>query len=136
LGFINYVPCYRNIWGSGGIAPPFLTLIIDGGEWSASCSCHITTSETVPDTHCIGGWVGPRARRDIVEKKTLLPFPGINISNTVYHFSPYSVERNKITRTLHPPNIEAAKFPLTFCSGSIKPLCRETCSMFRPSTKA
>jgi hypothetical protein len=30
--------------------------------------------ETVPDTHCIGGWVDPRAGRDIMEMKTLLPY--------------------------------------------------------------
>jgi hypothetical protein len=24
------------VWGSGGIAPPFLTSAVDGGEWSAS----------------------------------------------------------------------------------------------------
>jgi hypothetical protein len=24
------------VWGSGGIAPPFLTSALDGGEWSAS----------------------------------------------------------------------------------------------------
>jgi hypothetical protein len=25
----------KTYWGSGGIAPPFLTLAIDGGDWSA-----------------------------------------------------------------------------------------------------
>jgi hypothetical protein len=37
------------IGGSGGIAPPFLTSALDGGEWSAS----------PPPTHCIGGRVVP-----------------------------------------------------------------------------
>jgi hypothetical protein len=32
----NSTPHYDDIWGSGGIDPPFLTLALDGGEWSAS----------------------------------------------------------------------------------------------------
>jgi hypothetical protein len=28
----NYVLCHKNIWGSGGIAPPFLTSATDGSE--------------------------------------------------------------------------------------------------------
>jgi hypothetical protein len=32
-------------WGSGGMAPPFLTLVLDGGEWSASRSCHFKPGE-------------------------------------------------------------------------------------------
>jgi hypothetical protein len=30
------VPCYEDVWGSGGIAPTFLISALDGGEWSAS----------------------------------------------------------------------------------------------------
>jgi hypothetical protein len=32
LGFINYVPHYEDVWGSVGIAPPFITSALDGGE--------------------------------------------------------------------------------------------------------
>jgi hypothetical protein len=41
LCLIHYTLCNESnrIWGSGGIAPPFLTLAIDGGEWSASRLC-------------------------------------------------------------------------------------------------
>jgi hypothetical protein len=28
--------CHEGMWISGGIAPPFLTTPLDGGEWSAS----------------------------------------------------------------------------------------------------
>jgi hypothetical protein len=59
------------IWGSGDIAPPFLTLALDGGEWLAS-----RPWETAPGTHFIGGLVGPRAGLDIMEKD-LLPLPKI-----------------------------------------------------------
>jgi hypothetical protein len=51
-------------WGSGGIAPEFLTLALDGGEWSASRLCRFTTRESSPGTHWIGGSVGPRAGLD------------------------------------------------------------------------
>jgi hypothetical protein len=53
--------------GSGGIAPPFLTLTLDGCEWSASRPGRFTLGEKAPGTHCIRGWVGPRASLDAVE---------------------------------------------------------------------
>jgi hypothetical protein len=53
-------------WGSGGIAPLFLTLALDGGEWSTSHSSRFTL-EGAPGTHWIGGWVGPKASLDAVE---------------------------------------------------------------------
>jgi hypothetical protein len=59
------------MWRNGGIAPSFLTFALDGGEWSASRLCHFT-----PGTHWIGGWVGPRAGLDAVEKRRILPLPG------------------------------------------------------------
>jgi hypothetical protein len=37
-------------WENGGIAPPFLTLALDGGEWSASRFCYFTPEETAPGT--------------------------------------------------------------------------------------
>jgi hypothetical protein len=61
-----------NIWGSGGIAPPFLTSALDGGEWSASSHCLFIPEERAPGTHWIGGWVGPRAGLDAVETRKIL----------------------------------------------------------------
>jgi hypothetical protein len=52
---------------SGGIAPPFLTSALDGGEWSASRPGSFTTGERSPDTHWIGGWVDPRDGLDAVK---------------------------------------------------------------------
>jgi hypothetical protein len=37
LCLISQALCHEDIWGSGGIASPFLTSPLDGGEWSASC---------------------------------------------------------------------------------------------------
>jgi len=41
--------------GSGGIAHTFLTLALDGGEWSAHPSC-FSTREGAPGIH----WIGSR----------------------------------------------------------------------------
>jgi len=46
----------------------FLTLVLDGGKWSASCPGHFTPEERAPGTHWIGGWVGPTANLDTVAK--------------------------------------------------------------------
>jgi hypothetical protein len=60
--------------GSGGIAPPFLTSAPDGGEWQASRIGRFTYGERVHGTRWIGGWVGPTAGMDDVEKsKTSCP---------------------------------------------------------------
>jgi hypothetical protein len=47
----------------------FLTLALDGGEWSASHPGHFTYREKAPDTHWIGGWMGPTAGLDEVLKR-------------------------------------------------------------------
>jgi hypothetical protein len=37
----------------------------------------LTPRERAPGTHWIGGWVGPRTSLDIVEKRNILPLPGM-----------------------------------------------------------
>jgi hypothetical protein len=56
------------------IAPPFLSSTPDGGELSAS---RLTLCKTAPGTHCTSGWLGPRVSLDVMEKRKLLPLPGI-----------------------------------------------------------
>jgi hypothetical protein len=46
----------------------FLTSVLGGGEWSASRPGRFTPKERTPDTHWIGGWVGPRAVLEVVVK--------------------------------------------------------------------
>jgi hypothetical protein len=90
--------------GSGGIAPQFLTSVLDGGEWSASHPCRFTPGERFPGTHWIGGWVGPRAGLDGTKKRKIfcscrksnpdrsprnpslyrLIYPGPHISNNIW----------------------------------------------------
>jgi hypothetical protein len=48
----------------------FLTSALLGGEWSASRPGRFT-----PGTHWIGGWVGPRADLDDVERRKFLALP-------------------------------------------------------------
>jgi hypothetical protein len=46
----------------------FLTSALAGGEWLASRLGRFTPWERAPGTHWIGGWVGPRAGVDDIEK--------------------------------------------------------------------
>jgi hypothetical protein len=63
--------------GFGGIAPPFLTSALVGGQWSASHPGSFTPGEINPGTHWIGGWVGPRAGLNTLEKSKTLPLSGM-----------------------------------------------------------
>jgi hypothetical protein len=49
----------------------FLPSALDGGEWSASRPGRFTAGERAPGTHWIGGWVGPRAGLNDVEKRKI-----------------------------------------------------------------
>jgi hypothetical protein len=68
---------HDGIWDSGGVAPPFFTLALDGGELSASRLCRYTLRQRAPGTHWIGSWVCPRAGLDAGEETTILTLPGI-----------------------------------------------------------
>jgi hypothetical protein len=65
----------------------FLTSALLGGEWSASRPGHFTPKERVPGIHWIGGWVGPRAGLDDVEKRKN-PDPSGNRTPTRLSSSP------------------------------------------------
>jgi hypothetical protein len=53
----------------------FLTLALDGGEWSALRPVRFAPSERSPSTHWIGGWVGPRAGLVDAVVKRKIPSP-------------------------------------------------------------
>jgi hypothetical protein len=56
----------------------FITLALDGGEWSASYPAAFIPGERTPGTHWAGGCMGPRAGLDTeARRKILLPLPGI-----------------------------------------------------------
>jgi hypothetical protein len=48
-----------------------LTSVLDGSELSASRHDRFTPGGRAPGIHCIGGWVGPRAGLDNVEKRKM-----------------------------------------------------------------
>jgi hypothetical protein len=52
----------------------FFTSALAGVEWSTSRPGRFT-----PSTRCIGGWVGPRAGLDDVEKRKFLTLPGLEL---------------------------------------------------------
>jgi hypothetical protein len=60
----------------------FLTSALVGGEWSASSPGRFTPGERAPATHWVGGWVGPRAGLDDVEKRKFLTLPGLDLRAT------------------------------------------------------
>jgi hypothetical protein len=47
----------------------FLTSALEGGEWLSSGHSRFTPRNRAQDTHRIGGWVGPRAGLEAVEKE-------------------------------------------------------------------
>jgi hypothetical protein len=57
----------------------FLTSALVGGEWSDSRPGRFTIREITTGTHWIGGWVGPRAGLDDMDKWKLLPSPGLEL---------------------------------------------------------
>jgi hypothetical protein len=68
---MSLAPRHEDVWGSGGIAPPFLTLVRDGGEWSTSRPCCSTLGHKAPGTYLTGGWVGLRASLDAMGKRKI-----------------------------------------------------------------
>jgi hypothetical protein len=55
--------------GASSYIHVFLTLALDGVEWSASRFGRYTFGERARNTHWIGSWVGRRAGLDDVEKR-------------------------------------------------------------------
>jgi hypothetical protein len=57
----------------------FLISALVGGDWSASRPSRFTPGEIAPGTYWIGGWVGPRAGMDDVQKRKFLTLPGLEL---------------------------------------------------------
>jgi len=49
----------------------FLTLALDGGEWSVSCPSHFTPGESAPIVHLVGGWMDHTASLYASEKRKI-----------------------------------------------------------------
>jgi hypothetical protein len=76
---------------SGGIFSPSLTSALDGGMWSASCPGRFTPEKKASGTHWIGGWVGPRASLDTVEKRKILPLLWVNPKHAAHSLLLYQL---------------------------------------------
>jgi hypothetical protein len=57
----------------------FLTTALVGGEWSDSRPGRFTPGEIAPGTNWLGGWVGPKAGLNDVEKIKFLTLPGLEL---------------------------------------------------------
>jgi hypothetical protein len=70
---LNSASYHEDVWGSGCIAPPFLNSSLDRDEWSASSPKprQLYPRGKRPDTHWIGGCVGPRAGLGAMELRTI-----------------------------------------------------------------
>jgi hypothetical protein len=65
-------PRHENVLGKWKYSSTHsLTSALDGGTWSASRPGRFTPRERAAGTHCIGGWVGPRAVLEAVVKRNL-----------------------------------------------------------------
>lgn len=62
----------KSYWRNGCINPRFAELAPLGGEWSVSRSCRFAR-------WIGGGWMGPRAGLDFVEKRGSLAFLGLEL---------------------------------------------------------
>ena len=63
--------------GSADIAPRIPDFATREGEWSALRPSSYTHRETAPGTHWTVSWVGPRAGLDAMDRRYVLPLPGI-----------------------------------------------------------
>jgi hypothetical protein len=61
----------------------FLTLALVGGEWSVSRSGRFTPRLRATSNYWIGGWVGPRAILDEVEKRKFLTLRYLSVIQPV-----------------------------------------------------
>jgi hypothetical protein len=66
----NWAPRYEGVLGEWRCSfTRSETSALDEGVWSASLTGRFTPRERAPDTHWIGGWVGPRVGLDTVVKR-------------------------------------------------------------------
>jgi hypothetical protein len=65
---------HKDEWGVRGYTS--LISVLDGAEWSTSCSSHFTHGETATSNHKAEAWVCPKARLDAMQEEIyLLPLP-------------------------------------------------------------
>jgi hypothetical protein len=68
---LNLSLCHEDVRWSGGIALPFLTTALDGGEWSGSRPGRFISGERAFGTHCAGAWLGARISTNAVVQRNI-----------------------------------------------------------------
>jgi hypothetical protein len=82
---IKVTLCHEDVWRSGSIDPPFLTLPLNGDERSAIRPGRFTPRERAAGSHWIGGWVGLGACLDDVERKKIINVKVLLCNDTHLH---------------------------------------------------
>jgi hypothetical protein len=67
----NYAPRHEDVLGVEVYRHSFLTSALEGCEWSVTRPGRFIPRERTPGTPWIGGYVGPRAGLDAVEKRKI-----------------------------------------------------------------
>jgi hypothetical protein len=75
LCLISSALCHEDIWGSEGIASPFLTSALDGGEWSASRPCRFTPGRNSTRYPLVMRLGGPQGRSGSCGEEKNLALP-------------------------------------------------------------
>jgi hypothetical protein len=70
-------------WDSGFIDPPFLTWVLDGGEWSASQPGRFTTGGKIPRYPLDRRLVGPQSRSERYGEEKILDPTG-TLTSAIY----------------------------------------------------
>jgi hypothetical protein len=89
----------RLIWGiiSVGIQiQVFLTSALDGSEWLATRPGRLPSEKEALATNWIGGWVGPRAGLDAVEKRKFLTLPELRLDPSLIQLGAISSAPTKL----------------------------------------
>jgi hypothetical protein len=75
--------CHEDIRGIGGTAPPFLTSVLNWGEWLVSRPCHLISGKPpIPITQETGH---QNLSACCGEEKSLMPLPRINPDLSAFH---------------------------------------------------
>jgi hypothetical protein len=78
---LNKAPYHEDVRESRGIAPPFLTSALDGGEWPASHPGHFTPGERFPvPIGQEGGWASEPVWTLWRKEKSLAPVGNLTLA--------------------------------------------------------
>jgi hypothetical protein len=86
-------------WGSKNITHAFLTLALDGGQWSASPSGYFTPRKEFEIDGTVG-WVGPRAGVNVFEKRKSLSLCHSCVTHNIISYNSFSLVTGSLSHSL------------------------------------